>query len=158
MFGDQRYRGSLIYFGSTLRTPSSNPERRFNVGRSSYPQACGPCLCPCLSMSAVRSACAVLFVCHLGDFQPARRAFTSSNSDVVTVYCCRAGRILAISFLRLLDAVRRLRIVEKASTTSCFFFPWLRVSRHVRKAADRTPLLYMYCTPRYRPRSSYERS
>src|ERR1700693_5002295 len=73
--------------------------RRFNVGRSSSGLALGSC--PFLS------ACSVLVrkvgfpgaACTLRENTMFRsRAFTVSNSDVVTTYSCLAGNIRAISF------------------------------------------------------------
>src|ERR1041384_4602504 len=78
--------------------------RRFSVGRSSSELGsavvCGEVFC--LSVCSVRvrnvGLPGPLSIALRANITLRRRAFTESNSDEVTIYSGRAGRILAISF------------------------------------------------------------
>ena len=70
---------------------------------------------------AQRRACSLPFLSFtfMIRFDHRRRCFTTSNSEVVTMYSSRAGRIVAISFCAAFDAIRRRRMRARKSWGSC---------------------------------------
>src|SRR6202048_5368752 len=121
--------------------------RRFNVGRSSSGLALGSC--PFLS------ACSVLVrnvgfpgaACTLREnTMLRRRAFTVSNSEVVTTYYAFAGRMRAISFCVFAMRSGVGGCVENifGIVPGCrFSSAWIR-SKNVTYAFGSYPALYMY--------------
>jgi len=124
--------------------------RRFSVGRSSS-LVLVPL--PLLSLVEVRRRLGRLpsfssrTLCRFSIV--ASRAFTSSNSEVVTMYCAFAGRMVAISFC---DAAMR------SGVCGCDAKPWrcarllllfrLNLFEEADKRLRIIPVLYIYCRPR----------
>src|SRR5207253_10471376 len=80
----------------------------------------------------------------------ASRAFTSSNSEVVTTYCGRAGRMREISSCDFAMRSGVCGCVAKAfAKVPGFFFScaWTFSKKEIN-AFGSYPVLYMYCKPR----------
>src|SRR5260370_39368836 len=80
----------------------------------------------------------------------ASRSFTSSNSEVVTMYSARAGKICAISCCDFSMRSGVCGCVENAlaSAPGFFFSCACSFSKKLMNALGSYPALYMYCIPR----------